>query len=349
MIKEQYKLVSPKKLKAHPLNYDLFGRNDSNYDVLVSSMHENGFLVNHPILCYPQNKNLIIISGHRRWRAATDIGIDQVPVTITPIAEPSEIEKIMIEENLLRPQEGRKLSQLEKYILALRLSSKFPERRGGDRRSTNFIARKDNNTKPKHKDTCLAEKTGLCAKYISELNVIAKRICEETSKAYPELLNGMLLYEQLQIILDRGLSAELSALQAGTTISTLYNKYRVPKPKPSLNPPVSPQITLPHVNHLRPAENAESTINLLGHQDATTGFVSAFKDFLFSEFATHENLNTAIKLLSDPPQGHIATLKSVQKVATLLLQTRKQGVKAKNIEADQSLPLFVNFETGGLK
>lgn len=345
----QYVMMSPNELKSHPLNVQLFEHNDSNHDVLLSSMRENGFLVNHPILCYQVGKSLVVVSGHRRVRAAIEIGIDQVPVSVIFISNDSEVERIMVEENLLRPQEGRKLSQIERYILALRLSSKFPERRGGDRRSSDFIADR-NDIKPRHKEIWLAEKTGLCTKYISQLNVIAKNICKETLMAYPELLAGIPLYEQLQIILNQGLSAELSALQVGTTISTLYNKYRASKPKSRPNPPVSPQITDVQVNHLRPAENAELTINPPEHQHAKTGFVSAFKGFLLSEFATHENLNTAIKLLSDPPQGHIATLKSVQKVATLLLRPpREQGVKAINIEANQSLPLFLNFETGGLK
>lgn len=341
--------VNVKKLKAHPLNAQLFGRNDSNYIELKQSIDKNGFLTNHPIHCCVTNKNFTIISGHRRWRAATELGIDQVPVTIISIGEEEEIERIMVEENLLRPQEGRQFTHLERYMLGLRLSAAYPERRGGDRRSSDFMAHRGND-KTCHKDTWLSEKTGLCAKYISELNVIAKKICEETEKAYPELLSGKPLFEQLQIILKDNLSAELSALQAGTTISTLYNKYRTSKPKPTPNPPASPQISCTQVDHLRLAENTESGINPPEYQDPKTAFFSAFRDFIMAEFAANENIKKAIQLLSDPPQGHIATLKSVQKVANLLLQTpRKQGVKTKNIDANQSLLIFENFENGGLK
>lgn len=351
MIKEQYKLVSPKKLKAHPLNAQLFGYNDTNYDDLKKSIQGNGFFVNHPILCYQNGKSLVIISGHQRWKAAIELGIDPVPVTIISNFDDSETEQLMIEENLLRPQEGRKLSQLERYILALRLSSKFPERRGGDRRSADFIAKRSD-IKLKDKDTWLAEKTGLCVKYISELNVIAKKICEETSKAYPELLDGMPLYEQLQIIINHNLSADLSDLNAGTILSTLYKKYRTPKPKqtpPELIPEKHISSALPDcADDLEPQKNIDT--NYTERQDLTSAFIRSFINYLSVEFATNANLSKTMQImqiLSLPHQDHVATLIAVKKVVNLLLHTaREQGSKAKNIEA-QSLPLFNN--NGGLK
>lgn len=344
-------MIPPKKLTANPLNLKLFGQNNTNFNELKKSIEENGFLTNHPVLCYQKGKSLLIISGHRRWRAAIEIGIDQIPIIIISNVEDSEIERMMIEENLLRPLEGRQLSQIERYILALRLSAKFPERRGGDRRSADFIAKRSD-IKLKDKDTWLSEKTGLCAKYISELNVITKKISEETSKAYPELLDGMPLYEQLQIIINQNLSADLSDLQAGTTtISALHKKYRTPKPIPVSNPQVNPQTSCLQGNHLNPEENVPSSINLPEHQDAETPFLNAFRDFLLAEFAENENISKAIQLLSLAPQGHIATLKSVQKVTILMLKTSTKAHAETKTGDIQSLPLFVklaNYDTGGV-
>lgn len=332
----QYVMISAKQLNGNPLNHKLFGENDANFDELINSFEKNGFLRNHPILCYLKGKSLVIISGHRRVRAAIELSIEQVPVTIIPIAEGPEIERMMIEENLLRPLEGRQLSQIERYMLALRLSAKFPERRGGDRRSADYVAKRSD-IKPKDKDTWLAEKTGLCAKYISELNVITKKISKETSKAYPELLDGMPLYEQLQIIINHNLSADLSDLQSGrTTISALHKKYRTPKPELTSNPPVSPHISDAQVNHHDPKESVESSFNPLEHQDPKAAFVSAFKEFLIAEFATHDNINKAIQVVSLANQDRIAVLKKIRKATSLLLENPKKT----NGDASGMLSLF---------
>lgn len=312
-------MIPPTKLKANPLNLKLFGQNDTNFNELKKSIEQNGFLTNHPVLCYQKGKSLVIISGHRRWRVAIELSINQVPVTIIHIAESSEIERMIIEENLLRPQEGRKFSQLERYILALRLSSKFPEQRGGDRRSADFIATR--RTKSIHKDAWLSEKAGLCEKYISQLNVIAKKICEETSKAYPELLDGMPLYEQLQIIINHNLSADLSDLNAGTILSTLYKKYRTPKPKqtPSeLIPEKHISSALPDcADDHEPQKNIDT--NYTERQDLTSAFIRSFINYLSVEFATNANLSKAMQILSLPHQDHVATLIAVKKVVNFIM------------------------------
>lgn len=328
--------IAPKKLKPHPLNTTLFGDNDTNFEELKQSILGNGFLVNHPILCCQKDKSLMIISGHRRWRAAIEIGIDQVPITIIPITDDSEIERMIIEENLLRPQEGRKFSHLERYVLALRLSSKFPEQRGGDRRSADFVATRG--SKSIHKDHWLAEKIGLCAKYISELNVIAKKICEETSKAYPELLSGIPLHEQLQIILSQNLSADLSNLQAGSTIGAIYKKYRAAKPKPAPNPQVSPHISCSQVNHLDPLYNASLQINFPDPKDLNIAFLRGFKDFLLEHFSENENLHKAIQLLSSAPKDHTAALKVAHKGISLILKSAKQPINL--FPVGETLQLF---------
>lgn len=340
-------MVYTKKLQPDPNNDQLFGPNDSNFGQIVQSMKEKGFLINHPILCNQKDKKLIIISGHRRWRAALEIGLVQVPVTIISVTDEREIERIMIEENLLRPQEGRKFSHLERYLLALKLSASYPEKRGGDRRSADFGA--TCGPKSTHKDTWLSEKTGLCTKYINQLSVIAKKICDETSKNYPQI-SGKPLSEQLQIVLEDNLSPDLSDLQAGTTtISSIYHKYKTPKLKQT-----RPELI--HEKHIsnvlpdcaddhKPQKNIDTDHS--EHQDPTSTFIRSFITYLSTEFVTNTNLSKAMQILSLPHQDHVATLIAVKKVATLLLHTsREQGSKAKNIEA-QSLPLFNN--NGGLK
>lgn len=355
-VKQGFIWIASKKLKPHPLNTTLFGDNDTNFEELKQSILENGFLVNHPILCCQKDKSLMIISGHRRWRAACELGIDEVPIVIIDMAE-EEAERIIIEENLVRPKEGREFSYVERYILALRLSHKFPELRGGDRRSEDFRANcgSRQNDKSTGKDQWLSVVTGICSKYLSELNVISKRILQDSEKAYPELLQGLQIYEQLQIILNKGLSQDLSELHIGNeSIRKVYNKYKFPKkqfiasnnkesslPENTITTPTD-DINNSSVPSFRATELAITEQSL----NSCAALLQGLKDFLAEHFVGHSSFGKAMIIISVPaPENPIASLQMMRKAANLLLRnTGNPGTETKKATDNQSLPLFQKRE-----
>lgn len=359
--------IAPDKLKSNPLNSILYGDNDTNSETLKQSFLTNGFLVNRPILCYRQDKDksLTIISGHRRRKASVEFGIPEIPVIVVNNVTDKEIERLVIEENLLRPSEGREFSYIERYMLALRLSEKFPEMRGGDRRSedfrTNYGSRQNNLYKGK--DEWLSTVTGICVKYLSELGVIAKCICQDSEKASPELLHGLPIYEQLQIILNKGLCQDLNDLHLGrTSIRKIYNKHKHQKNQSNKANKASPseKTTTTQTSDI---DNSRVSPSLSFPEQAPNPCVTllqGLKVFLTVHFVGHPNQEKAMLIISaPPPQNPIALLQIMRKATNLLLRNVGDlGTETKKATANQSLPLFEKFENhdngenninGGLK
>lgn len=309
-ITTQVLMIAPEKLRTDPLNGTLFGTNETNFERLKKSIQENGFLANQPILCFSRENRLVIISGHRRRRAAVELGIKEIPVTVMSNLSEAEIERLIIEENLMRPNEGRKLSYVERYILALRLAQNFPEQRGGDRRSEDFTVSCESrhNHKSTGKDQWLSAGTGICSKYLSELSVIAKCICQDSEKAYPELVHGLPIYEQLQTILNKGLSQDLNDLHRGNvSIRKVYNKYKTPK-KQSLtcnimSTPSEKSITTPphdiDNSSVSPFRGTELAFPEQPSNPSVVLFHS-FKEFLVEFFVGHPNQEKAMLVTSLP-------------------------------------------------
>jgi hypothetical protein len=143
---KNYIMIQTRKLKAHPLNKKHFGENNSNYDSLQQSLQNNGFLLQYPVLCAKYvNSSPIIICGHRRWKIACELNIEAIPAIIIPDIAPdsADAERIMLEDNLHRPIEGRKFTTLERFLLAQKIDSLYAcSKRGGDRRSAAFFVLK---------------------------------------------------------------------------------------------------------------------------------------------------------------------------------------------------------------
>jgi len=85
----------PASLLPHPLNATLYG--DEVDAGLKESIREQGILV--PLLVTAEGT---IISGHQRCAIARELGIDSVPVIISPLADPYEIEEAVIRANIGR-------------------------------------------------------------------------------------------------------------------------------------------------------------------------------------------------------------------------------------------------------
>jgi ParB family chromosome partitioning protein len=67
--------VDPSELEPHELNREIYTNRD--ITELVEKIDRHGFQSEHELLVTPDNK---ILSGHRRWRAALELGLKSVPV-----------------------------------------------------------------------------------------------------------------------------------------------------------------------------------------------------------------------------------------------------------------------------
>jgi len=85
------------ELKSHPLNATIYGNNDTLPPDFIQSIADFGILT--PLLILPDGT---ILSGHRRWRAARELGLAAVPVEISELTDPLDIEQAIIESNRQR-------------------------------------------------------------------------------------------------------------------------------------------------------------------------------------------------------------------------------------------------------
>jgi ParB-like chromosome segregation protein Spo0J len=82
-------------LHEHPLNAEIYG--DQADDELVSRVQMLGII--HPLLVTEAGT---VISGHRRLDAATRLGLETVPVLVSPITDPLDVAELLIEANRQR-------------------------------------------------------------------------------------------------------------------------------------------------------------------------------------------------------------------------------------------------------
>jgi phage N-6-adenine-methyltransferase len=87
---------SPKDLKQHPLNLEIYGIEVSDSD-LIESIKTKGIL--EPIVI---KEDGTIISGHRRWLAATELKLKTIPCRIISFSDAADEEESLIEYNRQR-------------------------------------------------------------------------------------------------------------------------------------------------------------------------------------------------------------------------------------------------------
>jgi ParB-like chromosome segregation protein Spo0J len=107
-------LVNPTTLKPHSVSENLYG--EINVDSLVDSIKEYGILVSLVI-----KSNNSITSGCRRWKAAIEIGLPEVPVEVKDYADEWEEKRDILEYNRYRDKtfsQKMKEAELLKEILA---------------------------------------------------------------------------------------------------------------------------------------------------------------------------------------------------------------------------------------
>ena len=86
------------ELRVDPKNRELFDALDPHeIDFLAESIKQHGLI--NPITI---TEEYLIIAGEQRYRAAKQLGLEQVPVIIRKPKDSLELEEIRIDENLLR-------------------------------------------------------------------------------------------------------------------------------------------------------------------------------------------------------------------------------------------------------
>ncbi len=87
---------APDVLRAHPLNERVYDA-DRDGEELRASIAEHGILT--PLVI---DQHGTILSGHRRWQAARDLGLGRIPVVVRHVDEPLEAEHVLLESNRQR-------------------------------------------------------------------------------------------------------------------------------------------------------------------------------------------------------------------------------------------------------
>lgn len=101
-------------LKPHPLNERIYG--DSADDELISRVQMLGII--HPLLVAHDGT---VISGHRRLDAAQKLGMAQVPVLVSPLTDPLDLEELLIEANRQRQPSNEQRVREYQHLKTLRL------------------------------------------------------------------------------------------------------------------------------------------------------------------------------------------------------------------------------------
>ena len=131
------RLVAIDDIDPSPLN-----RSARNIDKLVASVREHG--VQQPIKVRPKGSRFEIVYGERRYRAAKQVGLKQVPATVEDLTD-EEAHELRIVENACR-EDPHPLEEAEAYEA--------------------LLAMKDGRGRPLHTADTLAKLVGRSAQYV---------------------------------------------------------------------------------------------------------------------------------------------------------------------------------------
>jgi len=91
-LEQQYEYIPVEELEPHPLNKRIYTNED--IGELKGKIAEHGFHSEHNLIVTPENQ---ILSGHRRWRAAKELEIEQLPVVrVEPDGENDELRRLLL-------------------------------------------------------------------------------------------------------------------------------------------------------------------------------------------------------------------------------------------------------------
>ena len=114
-------LVPVTSLLPHPLSLKIYGDGEDVSD-LVDSIAKHGIL--RPLVVTKDN---LVISGKRRLAAAHSLGLAEVPVIVTTLADPLEIELFLLEDN--RTREKTNEQKAREFAERLRIETEMAKKR----------------------------------------------------------------------------------------------------------------------------------------------------------------------------------------------------------------------------
>jgi ParB family chromosome partitioning protein len=115
-----FQMVQTKKIKPNHLNPRLEFRKEG-LDELAASLERVGML--EPIILRRRNGSLEVVVGERRYRAAQQAGLDEVPAIITDYTDAE-----VIEMNLIENVQREDLNDVEKGRSCIQLLDSYPEK-----------------------------------------------------------------------------------------------------------------------------------------------------------------------------------------------------------------------------
>ena len=116
----EFQMVSIKKIKPNHLNPRLEFRK-AGLDELAASLERVGML--EPIILRRTNGSLEVVVGERRYRAAQQAGLDEVPAIVTDYTDEE-----VLEMNLIENVQREDLNDVEKGRSCIQLLDNYPEK-----------------------------------------------------------------------------------------------------------------------------------------------------------------------------------------------------------------------------
>lgn len=323
-----YIMMPPKKLRAHPSNEKFFGNNNSRYDELFESIRINGYLPQYPLTCAKEGAtSFVIICGHRRWKAACEQDIQEIPVIARQdvAVDSIDAEKLMIEDNLHRPLQWRTFSDLERYMLALKLKDLYARKRGGDRRSQQFLASRHGDANTDLAIDDITKIVGMSKRYMSMLSVATGEILKDIMESSPALLGEQSVYDQIKTAIDNNLSEDLTALaQSEVPVYKVYKKYRKKNSTPE---------------RLQPQDDINVTDNQIEEHITFGNVVTSLLKYFESQFDNKEIFSEAAYILSQTPEEQTKQIKLLHKALNSVIQ-KMSMTKTRNEKSMEEPKLF---------
>ena len=185
----QYKKLD--ELKPHPRNEEIYGHKEDVSD-LAKLMQDKGFIQKYAVTINPDN---VIICGHRRWLAAQQVGLSEIPVIVEHYATTEDELEALILDNYYRTktpeQKVREGMVLEEVIAKRKKQKSLANLKQFSEVAESATSEKEGNTRD-----IIAKKVGLSSgrTFSGAKSVVEKidQLKESGNIEDAELLSGVL-------------------------------------------------------------------------------------------------------------------------------------------------------------
>jgi ParB family chromosome partitioning protein len=166
--------VEISKLKPHPKNFEVYGQEE--VTELADSISKHG--LKNPIIV---NKEFTIISGHRRYKAALELGWKEVPYIIREFNSPFDELETLVLDNAYRSQKTEAQKTREGMILEEVIAERAKARK---------LATQNNNTAKeiREREESAPTETGRTRDQVAEkVGISSGKVYEESKKVIQEI------------------------------------------------------------------------------------------------------------------------------------------------------------------